>query len=82
MRLQVASAGFYAMDEVRSMLKEVRSDLDGWPVRYSLRQVHRNIYAELKHVHKRSNISIIIKPMHIPLSPLGSCTHGPTPTGN
>jgi hypothetical protein len=52
--------------------------------RYSLRQVHRNIYIQncSTYINKRSNNSIIIKHMQIPLSPLGSCTHGPTPTGN
>ena len=60
-------------------IERIRLGSDRRLVRYSLRQVHRNIYAELQHVHKRSNNSIIIKPIHIPLSPLGFCTRSPTP---
>ena len=36
-------------------------------------------YIHTQHVHKRSNNSINIKTMHIPLRLLSFCIHGPTP---
>ena len=48
-------------------IEGIRLGSDRRLVRYSLRQVHRNIYAELQHVHIISNNSIIIKPIPTPM---------------
>ena len=62
-----------------SMPEEVRGGFDRWRERYSLRQVHRNIYTQQQYVHKSINNSTITKPMNILRSPLGLYNPGPAP---